>query len=64
MKKIIFLLILSSGFKGYSQNAIPIPDTLSGPVYNLNIHPDSVQFLPGTKTFTNAFNQYSIWDQH
>jgi len=50
---------LSSGFKGYSQNAIPIPDTLSGPVYNLNIHPDSVQFLPGTKTFTNAFNQYS-----
>ena len=31
----------------------------SGPVYNLNIHPDSVQFLPGTKTFTNAFNQYS-----
>ncbi len=59
MKKIIFLLILSSGFKGYSQNAIPIPDTLSGPVYNLNIHPDSVQFLPGTKTFTNAFNQYS-----
>ena len=50
---------MSSGFKGYSQNAIPIPDTLSGPVYNLNIHPDSVQFLPGTKTFTNAFNQYS-----
>ncbi len=43
----------------FSQNLIPIPDTLSGPVYNLNIHPDSVQFLPGTKTYTNAFNQYS-----
>ena len=59
MKKIILLLILSTGSKVFSQNLIPIPDTLSGPVYNLNIHPDSVQFLSGTKTYTNAFNQYS-----
>ncbi|HRH67710.1 MAG TPA: multicopper oxidase domain-containing protein, partial [Bacteroidia bacterium] len=59
MKKGILLIMLFAGLSVYSQNAIPIPDTLAGPVYNLNIHPDSVQFLPGTKTLTNAFNQYS-----
>lgn len=59
MKKILLSLFLLTGISGYSQNAIPIPDTLSGPVYNLDMHPDSVQFLPGVKTFTNAFNQYS-----
>ena len=59
MKKILLSLLLLTGLSGYSQNAIPIPDTLSGPVYNLDMHPDSVQFLPGVKTFTNAFNQYS-----
>lgn len=59
MRKIIaFILgllpILVSG-----QNQIDFPDTLSGTIFNLNMHTDSVQFLPGTKTFTNAFNQYS-----
>lgn len=61
-KKRILLLLIQIPFlefSAFSQNPIPIPDTLSGPVYNLNIHPDSVQFLPGTKTYTNAFNQYS-----
>ncbi|MBL0105605.1 MAG: multicopper oxidase domain-containing protein [Bacteroidetes bacterium] len=58
MKKITFILILLSVLKVSAQNAIPIPDTLSGTVFNLTMHPDSVQFLPGVKTFTNAFNQY------
>ncbi len=42
-----------------AQNPIAIPDTLTGTTFNLTMHPDSVLFLPGAKTFTNAFNQYS-----
>ena len=55
---LMLALALIAG-KCYSQNPIPIPDTLTGTTINLTMHPDSVQFLPGTKTYTNAFNQYS-----
>jgi blue copper oxidase len=59
MKKIITILFVAIAFKASSQNPIAIPDTLTGTTFNLNMHNDSVQFLPGMKTFTNAFNQYS-----
>lgn len=59
MKRIFFISSLLCSLSSGAQNLIPIPDTLSGTNFNLNIHPDSVQFLPGRKTYTNAFNQYS-----
>ncbi len=59
MKKIIVLFLALIATNSFGQNPIAIPDTLTGTVFNLNIHSDSVQFLPGTKTLTNAFNQYS-----
>jgi len=37
---------------------LPIPDTLSGPNYVLNMHKDSVQFFSGNISHTYAFNQY------
>lgn len=36
-----------------------IPDTLIGPNYTLNMHKDSVQFFPGNKSHTYAFNSFS-----
>lgn len=59
MKRIFLLLLAFLTLKASAQNAIAIPDTLSGTTFNLNMHEDSVQFLPGLKTFTNAFNQYA-----
>ena len=41
------------------QTLLPIPDTLSGTAFDLTMHKDSVQFLPGAKTNTMAFNAYS-----
>ncbi len=43
-------------FKGISQNPIYIPDTLSGPTYSITMRMDSVQFLPGKKSYTYAYN--------
>lgn len=59
MKKVLYLLLFGSVMNCKAQNYIPIPDTLSGTSIHLTMHSDSVQFLPGMKTFTNAFNQYS-----
>ena len=59
MKKRFILISAIITSNVFAQNPIAIPDTLTGTTFNLNIHPDSVQFLPGMKTFTNAFNQYS-----
>lgn len=42
-----------------AQNSLKIPDTLAGPVYHLDLHSDSVQFLPGKKTMTYGFNNNS-----
>lgn len=42
-----------------AQTAIPIPDTLTENSITLTMHQDSVQFFPGLKTQTLAFNQYS-----
>jgi bilirubin oxidase len=42
-----------------AQTPIPIPDTLTGNNIVLTMHRDSVQFFPGKKTQTLAFNQYA-----
>ena len=39
-----------------SQNALYIPDTLAGPNYSLTMRMDSVQFFPGKKSHTYAYN--------
>ena len=59
MKRVIVLLFVALSLNVPAQNLIPIPDTLTGTTFSLTIHSDSVQFLPGIKTLTNAFNQYS-----
>lgn len=53
------ILFVTTLFRAQSQMAIPIPDTLSGHIIILNMHQDSVQFFPGKKTQTLAFNQYT-----
>ncbi len=40
------------------QTPLPVPDTLVGPNFVLNMHKDSVQFFPGNKSKTYAFNQF------
>ncbi len=59
MKTFITAVMSLLIIKATAQNTILIPDTLTGTVFNLTMHTDSVQFLPGVQTFTNAFNQYS-----
>lgn len=39
-----------------AQNPLAIPDSLHGPVYNLVVQEDSVQFLAGPKTPTYGYN--------
>lgn len=56
---LIGITCLISTKSAVSQTAIPIPDTLSGSNISLTMHQDSVQFFPGVKTQTLAFNQYA-----
>ena len=56
MKKLAILFVASLSATAYAQQPLFIPDTLSGTVFNLTMHNDSVQFLPGSKTATMAFN--------
>lgn len=53
--KALFVLIFA---KSFSQNTIPIPDTLTGTNISLTMHTDSMQILPGKKTMTLAFNAH------
>lgn len=60
MMKIFSLLLFCCLLQfANAQNPIPIPTILSGSSIQLSIHSDSVQFLNGRKTFTNAFNNFS-----
>lgn len=57
---IVFTLIIFWTSAGAQvQNWIVIPDTLVGPEINLNLHQDSIQFFPGSKSYSLAFNQYN-----
>lgn len=57
MKSLLFfcLLVIAGVVMGQSYPLI-IPDTLSGSDINLTMHRDSVQFFPGSITYTYAFN--------
>ncbi len=56
MKKLTYVLLVLFALPAFSQNPLFIPDTLHGPVINLTMHRDSVQFFPGVITQTYAFN--------
>ena len=59
MKFLLNIGLMLLGFNTIAQTLLPIPDTLSGPNYVLNMHKDSVQFFPtGKISHTDAFNQY------
>lgn len=58
MKHFLFILSLLGMGSIKAQTALAIPDTISGPNYNLTMHQDSVQFFSGKKSYTYAFNQY------
>ncbi len=58
MKFLLNIGLVLLGFNSFSQTLLPIPDTLSGPNYVLNMHKDSVQFFSGDISHTYAFNQY------
>jgi bilirubin oxidase len=62
MKKIhpfVLMLVMamasSPGFAQFS-NPLFVPDTLAGPVYNLNVAPATVNFIAGTATETYGIN--------
>jgi bilirubin oxidase len=54
--RLLFLLFIIIGSKTYSQNALFVPDTLSGTNFVLTMHEDSVAFFPGKYSHTYAFN--------
>lgn len=58
MKKIIIFCLVFIGLNAKAQTQLVIPDTLVGPSYTLNMHRDSVQFFPGNKSYTYAFNAF------
>lgn len=58
-KSIVTLLLLLTGFSVNAQqfpNPIHIPDTLTGPVYNLEVIRSKTQFLSGDSTPTYGIN--------
>jgi blue copper oxidase len=59
MKNISTLIFTCISMSGIAQSPISFPEALTGTNFSLAIHSDSVQFLPGLKTFTNAYNGYS-----
>ena len=59
MKKILFILFIFAMHQIVAQSfttPLPIPPTLSGPVFNLNVSPSTKQFKPGTITNTYGVN--------
>ena len=56
MKNLLKASLLLSSLNVFSQNTIPIPDTLVGTNISLTMHTDSMSILPGKKTKTLAYN--------
>ncbi|HRG60061.1 MAG TPA: multicopper oxidase domain-containing protein [Bacteroidia bacterium] len=56
MKPLFILTAFLYTINASAQQALTIPDTLSGSTINLNMHADSVQFFPGNISYTYAFN--------
>lgn len=60
MKSIVLSIgLLLLAFIPSAQTLLVVPDTLVGPNIALEMHEDSVQFFPGQKSYTYAYNQYS-----
>lgn len=55
----IIVLVAISSLGANAQTLLNIPDTLSGNSIILNMHKDSVQFFPGKKSQTYAYNSNS-----
>ena len=58
MKRIAIIALACSVNHASGQHLLYIPDTLSGSTFNLTVHPDSVQFFPGTITQTLGINSH------
>jgi blue copper oxidase len=56
MKTLLKASLLLFSLKVFSQNTIPIPDTLAGTNITLTMHTDSMSILSGKKTKTLAYN--------
>lgn len=56
MRRKLLTGFLCTSLAATAQQPLYIPDTLSGNTFSLTMHKDSVQFLPGNKTATMAFN--------
>ncbi len=54
----LFIALLCINSRAFAQQALPIPDTLSGNNFNLRMHKDSVQWFQGKITQTLSFNEY------
>lgn len=59
MKNLFIFLFICTSVKSFAQQALFIPDTLSGTSFTLNVHNDSVQFLSGKKTRTIGINNFA-----
>ncbi|MEP6645649.1 MAG: multicopper oxidase domain-containing protein [Saprospiraceae bacterium] len=57
---VVFLLLITNNLSAQSYNTLWIPDTLSGPTYNLIARDTFKQLTPGNQTITSAFNG-NIW---
>ncbi len=55
-KYFILCLLISLGLDTYSQNALYIPDTLSGTTFNLNVQASTKVFYTGYNTPTYGYN--------
>ncbi|MFI5140936.1 MAG: multicopper oxidase domain-containing protein [Bacteroidia bacterium] len=60
MKKLVHAALLLFSVNVFSQNTIPIPDTLTGTNITLTMHTDSMVILPGKKTKTLAYNSFNF----
>jgi bilirubin oxidase len=56
MKQLLIVMLTFGLAKADAQNLLAIPDTLSGTVFNLTVHRDSVQLKPGLITQTLGVN--------
>ena len=54
--KSLVVAVLTTATTSFSQNALFIPDTLNGTVFNLNIQNGTTQFYPGINTPTFGIN--------
>jgi blue copper oxidase len=56
MKRIVIVVLVCLIGHAKAQHLLYIPDTLSGSAFNLIVHPDSIQFFPGSVTQTFGIN--------